>query len=225
MGFDVVIVGAPNAGKSSLLNALAKREAAIVSDEAGTTRDLVEVVLDLAGIKVRVTDTAGIRDGAGKVEAMGIERALARAAQADLLLYLVDVSSPLLLDAELPAVRTLRVGTKHDRLTVVAAVPNLDAVVSVVDGTGIEGLLETIGTFAAELTGAGGDVLPSRLRHVALLRDTVSFIEAALQGTAHPIELRADDLRQAGDRLGRISGAVDVEDLLDVIFSEFCIGK
>ena len=104
-GFDVVIVGAPNAGKSSLLNALAQREVAIVSDEAGTTRDLVEVVLDLAGLKVRVTDTAGIRDDAGKVEAMGIERALARAGRQTYCSDLVDVSEPELLDADWPPVQ------------------------------------------------------------------------------------------------------------------------
>ena len=115
-GFDVVIVGAPNAGKSSLLNALARREAAIVSDEPGTTRDLVELALDLDGIKVRVTDTAGIRSGAGKVETIGIERAMARAGEADLLLYLVDASAPVFLEQPLPPVRTLRIGAKHDLL-------------------------------------------------------------------------------------------------------------
>ncbi len=224
-GFDVVIIGAPNAGKSSLLNALAQREAAIVSDEAGTTRDLVEVVLDLAGLKVRVTDTAGIRDDAGKVEAMGIERALARADKADLLLYLVDVSAPRLLDATLPSVSTLCIGAKLDLLPDAMRDPDFDVVVSVADGTGMHDLLATIGRHAAEKAGSGGDVLPSRLRHVALLRDALSFIESAAQGEDGDLELRADDLRQAGDRLGRISGAVDVEDLLDVIFSEFCIGK
>ena len=92
-GFDVVILGAPNAGKSSLLNTLARRDAAIVSDEPGTTRDLVELALDLDGAKVRLTDTAGIRSGAGKVEAIGIDRAKARATTADLVLHLVDVES------------------------------------------------------------------------------------------------------------------------------------
>lgn len=225
-GFDVVIVGAPNAGKSSLLNALARREAAIVSDEAGTTRDLVEIVLDLAGIKVRVTDTAGIRSGAGKVEAIGIERAMARAAKADLLLYLVDASVPVLLDAVLPPVETLRIGTKIDLLDKPLSLPGqADAAVSAASGSGIDELLSRIGEMATRLIGSGGDVLPSRLRHVALLRRTLSCLESSLMQDDRGLELRADDLRQAGDSLGRISGAVDVEDLLDVIFSEFCIGK
>ena len=93
-GYSVVIAGAPNAGKSSLLNALARRDVAIVTDEPGTTRDLVHVALDLDGLKVVVTDTAGIREGAGKVEAIGIERALASARAADLVLLLEDVTAP-----------------------------------------------------------------------------------------------------------------------------------
>ncbi len=224
-GFDVVILGAPNAGKSSLLNALAKREAAIVSDEPGTTRDLVELALDLGGVKVRLTDTAGIRDDAGKVEAIGIQRARERAGAADLVLLLVDPSNR----AAVPPVsgsNLLRIQTKGD----LAFGGRLDAcgdylVVSSLTGQGIGELLDTLSTKAVEAVGNYGDIVPSRLRHVELLDQTCGHLAAALDDDGRGLELRADDLRLAADRLGRISGAVDVEDLLDVIFSQFCIGK
>lgn len=249
-GFDVVIVGAPNAGKSSLLNALARREAAIVSDEPGTTRDLVELALDLDGIKVRLTDTAGIREGAGKVETIGIERAKQRAEAADLVLLLTDAT---ITDPVRPAVITpdvIHIRTKadlvrsapveagrHDQAdTDPAASPQASGTmssapdaprleVSVVTGQGIPELLEVLGVRAKRAAGEAGDVLPSRLRHVELLSEAATHLEAALDGHAGDLELRAEDLRLAADRLGRISGAVDVEDLLDVIFSQFCIGK
>jgi tRNA modification GTPase len=242
-GFDVVIVGAPNAGKSSLLNAVARREAAIVSDEPGTTRDLVELAFDLNGIKVRLTDTAGIREGAGKVESIGIGRARQRAEAADLVLLLVDASGG---SAEPPGVvnpNVIHIGTKADlavgsfaraghaeagradiaRSGKAADRPSL--MVSSLTGRGMAELLDLLGEMAKQAAGNAGDVLPSRLRHVELLRETAAHLEAALRGGDRDLELRADDLRLAADRLGRISGAVDVEDLLDVIFSQFCIGK
>src|SRR5690606_453964 len=113
---DVVILGAPNAGKSSLLNVLAKRDAAIVTDEPGTTRDLLEVALDIGGVRIRLTDTAGIRTKAGSIEAIGIERALARARDADLLLVLEDMQDPIGFDIETIGKEVLRVGTKVDLL-------------------------------------------------------------------------------------------------------------
>jgi tRNA modification GTPase len=229
-GYDVVIVGAPNAGKSSLLNALARREVAIVSDEPGTTRDLVELALDLDGVKVRLTDTAGIREAEGRVEAMGIERARKRAEAADLVLVLTDASNP---DPGAPVVDNpnfLAIRTKADLLNGSASDPGLPGVppplfVSSLTGQGIPELLDFLSTKAKAAAGSAGDVLPSRLRHVALLAETAAHLNSALEGEGRGLELRADDLRAAADRLGRISGAVDVEDLLDAIFSQFCIGK
>lgn len=232
-GYDVVILGAPNSGKSSLLNILARREAAIVSDEPGTTRDLVELSLDLNGIKIRLTDTAGIRAEAGKVEAIGIERAIQRARTADLVLLLsdiTDISSPV---PVIDAVETVRIGTKIDLNPRYGAghTPNLTAedsptlLVSSVSGAGISTLLELLSSRARQAAGRIGDILPSRLRHVELLRETAEFLALALEDQDDDVELRAENLRIAADRLGRISGAVDVEDLLDVIFSQFCIGK
>lgn len=227
-GFEVVILGAPNAGKSSLFNALARRDAAIVTDEPGTTRDLLEVTLDLQGLRVRLTDTAGLRDAPGKVEAIGIEKARAKAHGADLLLLLRDVTDPREI-GQLPTVApTLRVGTKLDLLEDRAAsdaTEDYDLVISVKNGRGVEELLGEIGRRGAEAAGRVGDVLPSRLRHVELLGAANSHLVRATDGQTVGQELRAEELRLAADRLGRIVGAIDVEDMLDVIFSQFCIGK
>ncbi|MEI9429061.1 tRNA uridine-5-carboxymethylaminomethyl(34) synthesis GTPase MnmE [Mesorhizobium sp. Cs1299R1N3] len=226
-GFEVVILGAPNAGKSSLFNALARRDAAIVTDEPGTTRDLLDVVLDLQGLRVRLTDTAGLREAPGKIEAIGIEKAKAKAGRADLLLLLEDAADPR--DAgPLPVtISALRVGTKLDLLNGGAAddaAGRYEFGISVVEGTGVDELLAEIGHRAAQAAGGAGDVLPSRLRHVELLGAANRHLHrAADHGT--PQELRAEELRLAADCLGHIVGAVDVEDLLDVIFSQFCIGK
>jgi tRNA modification GTPase len=220
-GYDVVILGAPNAGKSSLFNALARRDAAIVTDEPGTTRDLLDVVLDLGGLKIRVTDTAGLRNAAGKVETIGIERARGRAREADLVLMLEDMTAPARIDPGGVTAPVLRIGTKADKTTAMAVAYDLR--ISSVTGQGIETLLDAIRRRADAATQAASDILPSRLRHMKLLEETQSFLERAQGGRAQ--ELRAEELRLAADRLGRIVGTVDVEDLLDVIFSQFCIGK
>ncbi|TPM26069.1 tRNA uridine-5-carboxymethylaminomethyl(34) synthesis GTPase MnmE [Mesorhizobium sp. B2-3-4] len=227
-GFEVVILGAPNAGKSSLFNALARRDAAIVTDEPGTTRDLLELVLDLGGLRVRLTDTAGLREAPGKVEAIGIEKARAKAGRADLLLLLRDLTDPQ--ETDLPAMTTpaLRVGTKTDLLDGRIGHEidgRYDFVISVNDGTGLDALLARIERLAADAAGVVGDVLPSRLRHVELLAAANQHLVRATEGEAAGQELRAEELRLAADRLGRIVGAIDVEDMLDVIFSQFCIGK
>ncbi len=225
-GFDVVILGAPNAGKSSLLNALLKREAAIVTDEPGTTRDLVEAALDLDGLKIRVTDTAGLREPTGKVEAIGIERARERAKSADLILHLEDMAGPGEC-AEIPdGIPVLRVGTKVDQTGASAETStSYDLRISTKSGEGLDALLDLIGTRAMDAVSVRSDILPSRLRHVELLAEAIRYLDTALVGQNHALELRAENLRLASDRIGRLSGSVDVEDLLDVIFSQFCIGK
>lgn len=227
-GFEVVILGAPNAGKSSLFNALTRRDAAIVTDEPGTTRDLLEVTMDLGGLRVRLTDTAGLREAPGKVEAIGIEKARAKADRADLLLLLEDAVSPQDIGPLPGMAPLLRVGTKLDLLDERAAgdlTARYDLVISVVNGIGVEALLAEIGRRAADAAGDVGDVLPSRLRHVELLSDANRHLLEAIDGHATGQELRAEELRLAADRLGRIVGSIDVEDMLDVIFGQFCIGK
>jgi tRNA modification GTPase len=221
-GFRVVIVGAPNAGKSSLLNALASREAAIVADEPGTTRDLIEVPLDLGGVKVLVTDTAGLREDGGRVEMIGIERARVRAAAAELVLLLRDLSETVPVPDGFGSVPIWTIGTKAD-LVGRAPVAGYDHVISVRTGEGLGNFLGALTAIAGEAAFATG-VLPSRLRHVELLSRCGSLLRAALSG-GRELELAAEDLRLASDALGRIVGSVDVEELLGAIFSNFCIGK
>ena len=221
-GFDVVIIGAPNVGKSSLLNALARRDVAIVSDEPGTTRDLVEVVLDLGGNKVRLTDTAGIREHAGHVERMGIDRAVARARSADLIVLLDDGRNAARDTVEFGNAPILQVRSKTD-LSDMRESGGFDLALSAVTGSGLGELLDELARRSGSALQSVGEVLPSRLRHVELLNAARGHIERAVLGL--DLDLQAEELRLAQQQLGKISGAVGVEDVLDVIFSQFCIGK
>ena len=222
-GFDVVILGAPNAGKSSLLNTLLQREVAIVTDEPGTTRDLVEAVFDLDGLKVRITDTAGLRVSAGKIETIGIERAKERAKDADLVLFLEDMSDPSKLSPP-DGVSSIVIGTKVDRCQQVSG-DQYALMISTTTGQGMNTLLKIIGDRAFDAIGKRGDILPSRLRHIELLEDAQNYLVAALRASDALLELKAENLRLASNHIGKLAGAVDVEDLLDAIFSQFCIGK
>jgi tRNA modification GTPase len=224
-GVQIAILGAPNAGKSSLLNALARREAAIVATEAGTTRDVIEVSLDLAGYPAVIADTAGLREASG-VEAEGVRRALARAEAADLRLVLFDAAEPP--DPAVAAVARpgdLAVFNKID-LPAARPVETLDGMVafaiSIKTGQGMDALLAALTERVAALAGAG-DALITRARHREALEDCRCALERARAATAP--ELAAEDLRLAARSLGRITGRVGVEDVLDVIFREFCIGK
>jgi tRNA modification GTPase len=224
-GFSVVIAGPPNAGKSSLLNALARRDVAIVTEEPGTTRDLVHVALDLGGVKVVVTDTAGIREGAGRVEAIGIARALESLGHADLVLVLEDMTAPAALALPVVAAAVLKVGSKADLAGASgSSAGEYDLTVSSKSGDGVDLLLTMIARRAAAAAGDGSGIIPARARHVALLRDAAASLGRAGGGKGG-LELRAEELRRAGDSFGRIAGTVDVEEVLGAIFSEFCIGK
>lgn len=225
-GYRVVIVGAPNAGKSSLLNALAGSDVAIVSDEPGTTRDLIEIKLDLGSLPVLITDTAGLRETDGKIEKIGIQRALERASAADLVLALTDLSEPVaprLNDVDESAI--LRIGTKSDLAPAAAPTAGYELVISTRTDDGLDALLKALADRAAAAAGNLSDPLPTRRRHMDLLFETGTEIEAAVDGEAVPLEVRAEFLRRASHALGRITGDVDVEDILDVVFSKFCIGK
>jgi tRNA modification GTPase len=224
-GFRVVIVGAPNAGKSSLLNALAGRDVAIVSDEPGTTRDLIEIKLDLNGLPVLVTDTAGLRETEGKVERMGIDRALEQASGADSVITLTDLSNPVTPALnDIAADVILRVGTKSD-LASSPGTATYDLVISTRTGEGLDNLLELLAKRAELAAGSLSDPLPTRRRHIELLAEASREISAAIEDETVPLEVRAEYLRRASHSLGRITGDVDVEDILDVVFSQFCIGK
>lgn len=221
-GFKVAIIGAPNAGKSSLLNHLAGRDAAIVSDEPGTTRDPIELSLNIGGSKVVLTDTAGIRHVEPGVEALGIERSRRAAAEADLVLALEDIADPLHFDC-LEGPETLRIGTKLD--LVHQSERRYDLTISTKTGEGVEALLALIERRSSQrLAGVESGPVPTRQRHVDLL----SAAHAALLEALDPdldLEMRAEGIRIAGLEIGRVSGAIEVEEILGAIFSKFCIGK
>ena len=228
-GLHIAIVGAPNAGKSSLLNALARREAAIVSARAGTTRDVIEVHLDLGGYPVVLADTAGLREAAvDEVEEEGIRRALDRAARADVKVAVFDATALPSLDPATVALvdaDTVVVLNKTDLAsTAVAKVGNQEAVaVSARTGTGLPDLERRLTAFTAERLAGSGTPALTRARHRSALEECRDALRRAL--TAPLPELMAEDVRLASRALGRITGRVDVEDLLDVIFRDFCIGK
>ena len=221
-GFRVVLLGPPNAGKSSLLNALAGRDVAIVTEVPGTTRDLVEVALDIDGLKILLTDTAGLREAVDIVERIGVERARAAAQRADLVIELVDDNGDGRYDAGLPGTPRLRVASKSD---LGVATGNADLSVSAMTGAGLSDLLAEIGRLAGEATNADGQAIPSRTRHVEGLKTGMKHIRNARAGGHDGLELRAEELRLASSALGRIIGETGVEDVLGAIFANFCIGK
>ena len=262
-GFVVAIAGPPNAGKSSLLNRLARREVAIVSPYAGTTRDVIEVHLDLGGVPVVLLDTAGIRASDDPVEREGVRRAEARAAEADLVLWVVDATvgegeakakadfgggaatseGP----GEVPSVdagggvgkdrvdgaggvwlveNKVDLARKPSSLTAGSRAKRSTLAVSALTGEGLDGLIAALERFAAEQIGGTEPALVTRERHRAALHETTAALGRAL---AEPVtgreEIVAEELRLAARALARLVGRVDVEDILDVIFRDFCIGK
>jgi tRNA modification GTPase len=237
-GLVVAIAGPPNAGKSTLLNRLARREAAIVSPYPGTTRDVIEVHLDLAGYPVTLLDTAGIRSSDDPVEQEGIRRAAARAATADLVLWVIDSqaierAAPDISENQTKIICWLiknKVDLVGDRLwkssEYRSATYAKEFAISGATGAGIEALIGALSNYAAENFAATESVLVTRARHRRALEEMVVALDHALgQGTSGPEELIAEDLRAAATTLGRLTGRVDVEDILDVIFRDFCIGK
>lgn len=230
-GVHVAIIGPPNAGKSSLLNLLARREAAIVAETAGTTRDVIEVHLDLGGVPVVVADTAGLREGGDAIECEGVRRAEARAAEADVRMAVFD--------ATLWPEADVRTAALVDGATVVVvnkcdlampspplAVGGTEAVaVSVRTGAGIDELTARLTAMVAGCCPAVGAPAMTRARHREATEDCVAALERFVAGDVAVPELAAEDLRLATRALGRITGRVDVEDVLDVIFRDFCIGK
>ncbi|CDN56302.1 TRNA modification GTPase MnmE [Neorhizobium galegae bv. officinalis bv. officinalis str. HAMBI 1141] len=217
-GYKVVIAGPPNAGKSSLLNALAKRDVAIVTEIAGTTRDLLHVDIDMEGYLVRFFDTAGLRESEDRVEQEGVRRARIAIEQADLVLQLEEIDSDSKQTYDSVKAEVLRIGTKVDMHRPSAG---YDLAISSETGDGLEELRSRILLELKETW--SGSLVPNRQRHLQYLKEASHFIAEALNG--QELDLRAESLRAAASSLGRITGRVDVEQLLDVIFSQFCIGK
>jgi tRNA modification GTPase len=220
-GLVFAVTGPPNVGKSSLVNALAAREVAIVSPVPGTTRDALEARVDLGGVPVTLVDTAGLRDTEDAVEAEGVRRARARASSADLILAVSDMTG-----VPAPDVgpgqggRVLRVANKAD----LGGTPAPGALaVSARTGAGLESLRWMLAAEARGITEAAGPPPLTRARHRSALLEVADRLEGALD--ARFPELRGEDLRLALRALGRVTGVVGVEDILDTIFGQFCIGK
>ena len=228
-GLSVAIVGPPNSGKSSILNRLSKKDAAIVAAVAGTTRDVIEVHMDLRGYPLIVADTAGIRDSSDEVEREGIRRAQARAASADLKIAVFDATVWPAVDgdaARLVDENTLVVLNKSD---LAPPRPPLEVKgrhafpVSALTGAGFDLLMAALEREAAERLAVSASPALTRERHRRSLEECRASLGRFLASTT--VELSAEDLRLAARALGRITGRVGVEDLLDVIFRDFCIGK
>jgi len=216
-GLLLTVVGPPNAGKSSLVNALARRDVAIVAETAGTTRDVIEVRMDLGGYPVTLADTAGLREAAEAVEVEGVRRALARAKAADLVLLLLDASS----EAPPPDVKAdLTVWNKSD-------LRRRDGLsVSLKTGEGLDDLVAALTEKVRDRLESRGEApVLTRKRHRHALQEAVHALTCALAAPADRPELLAEELRLALRALGRITGRVDIEALLEIVFKDFCIGK
>jgi tRNA modification GTPase len=226
-GLVVAIAGPPNVGKSTLMNQLARREVAIVSPHAGTTRDIIEVSLDLDGYPVTVIDTAGIRETDDPVEQEGVRRARARAAEADLVLWMIDAWHEESHQQAAAPVWVVRNKIDLDAATAVARQGQGDShfKISASRGDGVPELIAALVAFAQEYFGSGEAGLIGRARQRELLQETASSLQRGILAVGLGEELAAEDLRTAAHSLGRLLGRVDVEDILDVIFREFCIGK
>jgi tRNA modification GTPase len=218
-GLEFVILGAPNAGKSTLLNALAGADIAIVSEIPGTTRDAVGVRVDLGGVPVHLTDTAGLRESADEIEAEGVRRARTLSAKADLIIAVAAAPEPVF--AETPAgVEVLHVVTKVDLF---ASAPLGFLNVSARTGAGMEALRRQLAAAAGRLTDTKGAAALARPRQVACVRETAAALANAMR--LDEPELRGAEIRIAAAALGRLTGAIGVEEILDAVFSGFCIGK
>jgi tRNA modification GTPase len=222
-GLVVAISGPPNVGKSTLMNQLARREVAIVSPHAGTTRDIIEVQLDLDGYPVTVIDTAGIRETNDPVEQEGVRRARTRTSEADLVLWLADAQHGESWNlGEVPA---WTVRTKIDLDPTGQARGESDFEISASRGDGLKELISALVGFAQGYFGSGEDGLIGRERQRKLLQQTADLLRRSIGEDGRGEEFVAEDLRAAAQTLGRLLGRIDVEDVLDAIFRDFCIGK
>lgn len=223
-GINIAIIGSPNVGKSSLLNYLAKRDVAIVSNIAGTTRDVIEVNLDLRGFAVNIADTAGIRPSTDPIESEGIKRSLARAENADLKIVMLAANDPLSLNEEIIQIidkNCIVLINKIDQERLLFFENAID--ISIAENKGIDNFIETLSAVIEARLSCACDPIITRQRHRTYLSKCYeSLVRFTLD---NHLELACEDLRLATRALGQIIGVVDVETILDQIFSKFCIGK
>lgn len=225
-GLVVAIAGPPNVGKSTLMNQLARREVAIVSPHAGTTRDVIEVQLDLDGYPVTVIDTAGIRETDDPVEQEGVRRARARAAEADLVLWLSEREGGEIHHGAAPVWRVRnKIDLDFGSRPMAEAKGGTGFAISAESGDGLPELIAAMVGFAHDYFGAGEGALISRSRQRQLLQQAAASLHRSIEVADKGEELAAEELRVAAHLLGRLLGRVDVEDILDVIFRDFCVGK
>lgn len=222
-GLKIVIVGAPNSGKSSFINKLAGRDVAIVSDIPGTTRDALEVRLVMNGFPVLISDTAGIRETNDKIEQLGIQRTISNIKDADLILILEDMVSPIEIIIPNTKAPIWLIGTKLDLLD--EKQHRWPIQISTKTGENLDVIIGNLNQFIESFNEKTFSAIPARRRQLELLQIADGFLEQALSCQQTDLELIAENLRLASNTLGRITGDIGVEDILDVIFSEFCIGK
>jgi tRNA modification GTPase len=223
-GVTIVIAGPPNAGKSTLINALARRDVAIVSPIPGTTRDVIELHYDLGGCPVTLIDTAGLREATDAIEEIGVSRAREKAKSADLMLWLSEASSPA--PPEVESGEVLPLFTKSDLLCPADKQSLSQGLyISAQTGENIDILINKMEAFARAAVGGGATALIARERHRQCFESAASALSRILEKPDSPAELLAEDLRLAMASLHRLTGALDVEDILGEIFARFCIGK
>lgn len=230
-GFRVVLAGPPNVGKSSLLNLLARKEAALVSEEAGTTRDVIEVHLDIEGYPIIISDTAGLRQTEMRIENAGIQKALETVRQADLILCLIDPTSP---QKQIPedlkpyADRILFIFNKSDLMKDRSdiSLPDDGILLSAKTGEGLRELTQRLGIIVKDrLENRSHSPSLTNARQRVLVEEAHKNLKSFLENNPNDTELRAEDLRHAAHSLGRLTGRIEIEEILDRIFSRFCIGK
>lgn len=232
-GLSIAIIGPPNAGKSSIINALSGRDAAIVSARAGTTRDVVEVALVLSGVPVTLSDTAGLRDTNDDIEVEGVRRARVRAQEADIRLLVTSYDAPLEQDEALTFMRSgdFWLQNKQDLVSDNAVLPEAMAeglqtvLVSAHQKASIDRFVAILEASVAARFGVSERPVLTRARHRNALEEAVIHLGRALVAREVGLELAAEDVRLASRALGRITGSVDIDALLDIVFADFCIGK
>lgn len=220
-GFRVVLCGSPNVGKSTLMNALARRDVAIVTEHAGTTRDVIEIELDLGGLPIILSDTAGLRDTADEVEAIGVERSRKAMAAADLVIWIREADAPGA-EIDVSGERSIVVASKMDKS---ASLPQwAELGVSARDGVGLEALVNRIREVGAAAV-AGESVLVTNARQRACVEAAARHAERLMADHPPALELAADELLRCADALQELMGRIGTEDVLGAVFSRFCMGK